>query len=312
MKWIKFEKIEIPQPNFIENCPVCSKQNEPRAYSYARTAFQLTLWKFQFKFYQRLKIKCLNCGKVNYLPASFARTVFKNGGLKTKLLLKYSNDRLISSWFANFIANSWKMFASLLAIFLIFVMFRYFYEPVLVGEAKEVTFNDLKGNSNLGKIVKVKGKVDYPLAFTTNELVSSSNGETSVSPREVYLPIFSEIDNADFAVIRGGQTDLSTVTGRVGITVPDLLKNQDYEVIGRVETIENIKIEQLKKYFSSDLPNTRALNKPQILINSAEVVTLQDFINRYISIATILLILTVSSVALQIYLDKKIKEKEVS
>ncbi len=309
-EFFEFNHKEILLQSFKSKCIYsCSRTNyEINDFQLSKVHYELKVWKFTLAFFHRLKIKCLNCKYTRYLPNSFAKLIFKNG-LRTDLLLKFSNDRVLSSWILNFLAKFWLLFGFILIILLITVGIRFYIEPIQLSTPKLVAFNDLKGNSNLNQIVKIKGKVDYTLAFTKDEVLTNQRGAVILSSQEVFFPLFSTDDPLDFIIIRGGKTDVSNVLGRVGVTNSDLLKNQDYEVIGRVETIDKLSNEQLKTLLTNELPKTKTLNTPQVLLNSAEVLTLDSFINRYIQFLIIIMMLFILALALQFYIDHRLQEK---
>lgn len=309
MKYFDLKYIEERLQDFNEICRYsCSRNGEVRTFNLFKTHYILTIWKFEFKVYRKIKIQCTNCGKTNFLPNSFAKTIFKNG-LKSNLLLRFANDRVLSSWILNFLAKSWILFGILLVALSIFIGVRFFVEPVQTSDPVQVTFDELQGNENLGKIVKLKGKVDYTLAFTKDEIQTDNRGNVTLSSKEVYLPIFSEVDPLEFVVIKGGDNDLSNVLGRANINSSELLRNQDYEVTGKVETISNIQNERLRNFYLTELPKDGSLNTPQILINSSDIVSSNDFINRYLNLFLVLLVLTIAAVGLNVYIDRKITEK---
>lgn len=302
--------IEEPLQDFKEVCLYsCSKDGGIRDFKIFRTYYLLKLWKIELKAYRRLKIQCQNCGKTSYLPQSIAKNIFKNG-LNSRLLLKFSNDRILNSWSLNFIAKLWILLGLILVTYSIFIGIRFYSEPVLIGSPTEISYSDLQGNTYQGKIVKVKGKVDYTLAYTKDEIETNPKGNIILKSQEAYLPLFSDNDQLNFVVIRGGKIELANIQSNIGTTKTENLKNQDYEVIGRVELISNIKNEELRQYYMKDLPSDKNLNPPQVLINSADLVDINTFINRYSTLFIVLLILTILSVGIEFYIDIKIREKK--
>jgi hypothetical protein len=195
-------------------------------------------------------------------------------------------------------------------LLIIFIGIRFYIEPIVINTPSEITFNDLSGNKNLGQIVKIKGQVDYTLAYTKDVVVTDQRGNISLTSQEVFLPLFSPDDSQTFIVIQGGKKDLRNIASKIGVTDSALLKNQDYEVIGRIQTIDDINNKQLLGVFTENLPSIQSLNPPKILLNSAEIISINDFINRYTLMITVVLFLLISSTYLQFYIDRRLLEKQ--
>lgn len=306
---MKFEKVTNLVQTFPEICRYsCSNNNEVRNFNLYRQYFHIQVGKINLKLFDSLKLDCQNCGWSASLPGSFAKQVFKQG-LKSNVLIRYAKNPLLTSQIVNLLGYLWRVWLISLALLLVLVIFRFYLEPVIVEEPEVLTVDQAKSSKYLGKIVKVEGIVDYPLALTKETEISQSGGGTKSVAKEVYLPIFSKTDPTNFLVIRGGEDDVQKVLGRTAVNSADLLNNQEYSVTGEVQSIDTLMNEQLKTFYLEELPKSRNLNPNTLIINSTGLVTLQSFLMRYASLAMILVLLLLVSVIVQVYIDRKIAFK---
>jgi hypothetical protein len=204
----------------------------------------------------------------------------------------------------NILGGLWRVWLVCFGFLFIVVILRFYTEPVKLNKPTVVNFQDLFSKNNIGKLVTVSGKVDYTLALSKEIYVNNLNSK--LLHTEVYLPLFSVSSPNDFVVIRGGQEDVEKVKSRSAITNPELLKNQDYSITGRLEPISNLSNSNLTSFFSDELPKARAMSVPTLIINSAEVISVQEFGKEFVPVASVLLVLLMSSMYLQLYIDKKI------
>lgn len=285
----------------------CSKNGEKRNFLLLREYYEFRFWKFKLKFLESVKILCDNCGWSSSIPDIFAKKIFKTG-VKSHLLVKYSKNRIITSRFLNIWGHLWRIWIIALGILSIITIIRFNSEPVLLREPKEISFQESFSGENLGEIVKIKGKVDYNLTLS-KEIFIEENDRARIISQEVYLPLFPSNNLSDFIVIRGGTEEIKAVAGRSGITNYEVLKNQDYSITGRLELIENLKGSELNKYFREDLPKNRSLNSPKLLINSVDLKSFKDFTSEFIPFYAALLGCLISSIIVQIYIEKRIGRK---
>lgn len=295
--------------SFPEVCRYsCSRKNETRNFILSKECYVFEYWKIKFRFLESIKIECSNCHWKSSLPSSFAKKIFKHG-LKANTLIRYSKDKFLSSRALNFYGNMWRVWAAILAIFLIIVIYKYYTQPIIIGTPREIAFDELKSGKTIGEIVKVSGKVDYTLSFTKDDLVENQKGDLSSISREVYLPIFSPTDPTEYIILKGGTNDVNNVLGRAGLTNQELLKNQDYTVTGRIEKIENIDNQELKDFYITELPKSKGLTPAKLIVNTVNIQTLSEFLLRFVIWFILILFLLGSSIYLQIYIDRKILNK---
>jgi hypothetical protein len=300
------QKKSILLNEFPEICKYsCSKNGELRKFGLYREYYEFKFWKISFKFLETIKVECQNCHWKARLPARIARKIFKKG-LKANTLIRYSRDRILSSFILNYFADLWRIFGIGLMILLIFIGLKYYSENVYIGDIKTVTFNDLKGGRSIGQTVKITGKVDYTLALTKDDIEETRQGRVIVSTNEVYLPIFSPDEPNEYILLRGGPQDVQNVLGRQGVANPELLKGQDYAIIGKVQSIDFIDNEDIKKFYTEELPKSRASNPPTIVVDNIGLISLNDFLMRYLNYAIALVTLLVLTLILQIYIDRRV------
>jgi hypothetical protein len=308
-KKIVVEKQSRLIQTFPEVCRYsCSKgTDESRTFELTREYYLLTLFnKFSFKFFESVAIKCTNCNWKSKLPANFAKKVFKKG-LNSHLLIRYAQSRVISSRPLNYWGDLWRIWLISFGFLLAFTILRMSTEPILYSQPKEVIFDDLYNQENAGKVVQVSGKADYSLAVTKDIIL---NGKTSkVIGQEVYIPLFSKTNTSDFILIKGGTDDLIKVNGRAGVTNLELIKNQDYTIIGSVDDMASVKNEEIISYFTSQIPKKKGYNVPKIVVNSADLITFKSFALRLIPYYIFILFCLISAICVQIYIDKKIALK---
>jgi hypothetical protein len=301
------------QEKFIQNFPEicrysCSKNNEVRNFNLFREEYFLTIKNFKIKLIEFVLIECQYCRWKRRLPGSFARKVFKKG-LKASTLIAYSADKILSNYFFNLYASLWMVFSLVFLFSVILVIYKFYTEPILLADPEEVTVNDLKNSKYLGKIVKFKGFINYPLAFTLDQLQESRNGSVNLVSREVYLPIFNDKDPTHYILLRGGKVDVDKVLSKQGINDIALLENQEYEVIGKVENIALLTHPDLRKFYLEELPAAKSLTPASILVVSVGLKDLDTFLLENINYLGIVFGIFFTSMALQIYIDRKIAYK---
>jgi hypothetical protein len=307
LKNLSIRKFQGHVQTFPEICRYsCSRNGEVREFSLLKEFYQIRVFKFKFKVFESVRIECNHCKWTASLPGGFAKRAFKDG-LKSHFLIKYAKSRVVTSRLLNFYGSLWRIWIFSLGVVISITMIRYFFEPIVAIEPKESTFVEAMSDSNNGNIIKTSGKVDYTLAFI-KELKDRDNSSKAVDT-EVYLPLFSKSNGEEFIVIRGGKADVSNVLARSNVTNYDLLRNQDYTVMGQLEPIEHLSNGTLKKFFTEELPQKRNVQPPKYIINAADIKTLPEFYNSISIYYYIFVFLLVTSTATQFYLDKLIVEK---
>ncbi|GIW57122.1 MAG: hypothetical protein KatS3mg083_067 [Candidatus Dojkabacteria bacterium] len=301
------------QEKFIQNFPEicmysCSKNNEVRNFNLFREEYFLTIKNFRIKLLEFVRIECQYCKWRRRLPGSFARKVFKKG-LRASTLIAYSADKILSNYVLNLYASLWIVFSLVFLFSVILVIYKFYTEPVLLSDPEEITVNDLKNSKYIGKIVKLKGLVNYPLAFTLDQLQENRNGSVNLVSREVYLPIFNDKDPTHYVLLRGGKLDVDKVLAKQGINDITSLENQEYEVIGKVENIDLLTHPDLRKFYLEELPSARSLTPASILVVSVGIKDLNTFLLENSNYVGIVFCIFLTSMALQIYIDRKIVYK---
>lgn len=292
--------------NFESECKFsCSQNGEVREFSLFKESYHFHFWFLKLKFRQSIGVKCHNCGWSSKLPYSFAKKAFKNG-IKAETLLNYAHNKVITSRPLNFFGDLWQVWIWVVSFLIVLTLLKYYSEPVMMKTPREVSFEDILKVENQGKIVKVRGKVDYALAFTKETI---EPGKEAIVRSEVYMPFFAKNGGTEFLVIRGGASDVEKVNARANVTNYELLTDQDYEIIGKLDPLETLKNRDLRSFFTEELPQKRNLNAPKFVINSADIVTLAEFYNQVVPYYYIFLTLLVSSTAVQFYIDKRLTEK---
>jgi hypothetical protein len=292
---------------FPEVCKYsCSKDNEKRNFIMTREYYEIKWGKISIKFLESIRLTCDNCQWTRRFPGSFAKKVFKNG-VKSHLLIRYSKSPIITSRLLNFWGSLWRIWLVSIGLILMIMIFRFYTEPVQVSTPKEIAFQDLYNGANIGELVTVKGKVDYTYALSKEVFTNNSNN--TLVEEQVYLPLFSTSNINDFVVIKGGKEDVEKVRSRQGVSNHELLKNQDYTVTGRLESIGDLKNENLAAFFKEELPKAKSINVPQVLINSADVKTLREWAMGFVYIALLMLFCFGSAVYMQAFIDKRLFSK---
>lgn len=295
--------------NFPEICRYsCSKNNETRNFSLYKEEYFFHFHNINFKFGETVKVECQYCRWNATLPGSFAKKIFKKG-LRAETLIRYSKDKLLTSIFLNFFASLWWVFSIVLLFIIMGVIYRFYTQPIILNEPEKIAFSDLKGGKYIGKIVEFSGTVDYPLAFTLDQIQENSNRKSTLISREVYIPVFSADDPTSYVLLRGGTKDTQKVLSMSGISNAELLKNQPYSVIGKVENIDVLRNEELRKYYLEDLPTSRSLTPTNIIISSVGLMPLNQFISQYTGIILLSFAFVFASTFSQIYIDRKIVNK---
>jgi hypothetical protein len=293
---------------FPEICKYsCSKNGEVRNFVLVRDAHKASLFKYSFSLFEGIRITCDNCAWTSRMPASFAKKAFKHG-LKSHLLIEYSKNKLITSWGLNFWASLWRVWMISFGVLIITTILQFRSQPVLIGSPKSISFEDAFKGENIGKIVKINGVVDYTAALSKEDYITKE-GAKKLLGKEVYLPFFSKTKITDFFVIKGGEQQVNDVNSRINIRNYELLRNQDYTITGRLESLNTFDNADLQQFFLIDFPREKKLNTPEIVINSADLKTLKTFASIFIPFYLLLVILLASSVSLQVYIDKKIISK---
>jgi hypothetical protein len=267
-----------------------------------KTSYIFRIFNFKRNFYRHFLFISSTNKKKYYLPYSFYKRS-TNKKVEIPLLLKLSMNKFASSWIINFYASLWLSFAIILSMYLLFVGLHFYMQPVQISEPQKISFSDLRGNEYIGEIVEVEGFVDYSLALIKEEVSTNSRGNVTLLTREVYLPLFSPDEASEIIVIRGGSADIANITGRIGTTNADLLKNQPYTAIGRIERIGN-SLDEINNNYLNPIIKSRALNPPQLIINSANIISLESFLNQYINFFLLITLLFLTSLGLNIYLDR--------
>ncbi len=309
----KFQKPAITKQKkliqvFPEVCKYsCSKNGEKRNFIMVREFYEFSWGRIKFKVLESVRITCDNCDWTTIFPAIFARKVFKFG-VKSHLLINYSKSRIITSRILNIWAGLWRIWLVTIGSLFIIIIIRFYSEPIKLNQPSVVGFQDLYSKNNLGRLITVSGKVDYTLAFTKEVYVDKLNDK--LLRTEVYLPLFSVSNPNDFVVIKGGKDDIDKVQSRVAITNTSLLKNQDYTVTGRLETIESLSNSSLVSFFTDELPKARAMTAPQVMVNSADVQNFSDFGKQFLPFLILVAAFLASSIYCQAFIDKKISENK--
>jgi len=304
-----FKKESIISQTFPEVCSYsCSKNNEIRNFILYKENYLFEFWKIKYRFLHSIRVECSNCHWTAKLPSTFAKKIFRHG-LRANTLIRYSQDKLLSSRLLNLIGNLWKVWTISLAVLIILFFFRFYSQPVIFSEPKTVSVEELQSGKYIGEIVKVNGKVDYALALTKDDLVENQRNELQSITREVYLPIFSENDSSQFVVLRGGPEDVSNVLGRVGLTDGSLIKNQNYSTTGKIEKIDSITNNELKDFFTAELPKAKSAAPAKVIINNVGLINIYDFLLQFLNYFLTIVTLLVVSIYIQLYIDKKIVNK---
>lgn len=307
LKFILLTKLSKPVQVFPEICKYsCSKNGEARNFSITREYYEIRFLFLKFRIFESLIITCEYCGWKSRLPAIFAKKVFKNG-LHSNLLIHYAKSKIISSRLLNILAASWKMWVVFLGVLISITIIQFKTDPISFGKPKRATFEDTLNKDNLGKIVEIEGTVDYSLSLIKDIYKNSSTEE--LIDRQPFIPFYSLKKPSDFLVIKGGPKELSNIYSKSQLTNQGLLQNQNYIVVGRVELISSLKNADLNQYFLDELPKAKNLNKPQVVINAYRYKTFKSFIFSFLKYYVLFISLIISSIALQIYIDKKIQLK---
>jgi hypothetical protein len=284
----------------------CSKSGEKRNFVMTHEYYECSWWKIKINLFESIKITCDSCHWNASIPGIFAKKVFKNG-LKSHLVIRYSKSRIITSRLLNIWGSLWRVWLVTFGLVVIISAFRFYTEPVRTTTPKEISFEDVFDKKSMGKLVRLNGQVDYSLALLKDTYINDATNR--LVRQEVYLPLFSKTNPTDFVIIKGGTDDVQKVRAREGITNLELLKNQDYMITGRLETVETIANTDLSNFFGVEMPKARGLNVPKVVVNSADVKPLSGFLVEvapYIGISAVFLI---SSIFLQIYIDRKLTYK---
>jgi hypothetical protein len=302
-KFINFTREKKLIQVFPEVCKYsCSKHGEERNFVLIREYYLLQIYKFKFRLWESVSITCDNCHWTSRIPAIFAKKVFKNG-LKSHLLITYAKSRIVTSRILNTWGATWRIWLLTFGVLALLTIFRFTAEPVQISEPVKVSFADILSQDNLGKIVEISGKVDYTLSFARKIYIQ--NEIYTLLESEVYFPMFAN-DNLDFVVIKGGAENLNTVTSSLGGTNYDSLKNQDYTVIGRLETLSNLENQDLVRFFRDELPQRKSLNTPKLIINAADIKTLRQFADEFAPYYAFVMLFLTSSIFIQIFIDRKV------
>jgi hypothetical protein len=289
---------------FPEVCKYsCSKSGERRNFGLLREYYVIRIKQKEFKVFESIKLICDHCGWNARIPTGFAKKAFKNG-LKSNLLIEYSKNRIITSRALNFYASLWRVSLISFAILLSLSIIKFYTEPINKGNVKEISFEQAFTKDNLGKIVKISGKVDYTLALIKT---SHLKGDPSkIVKEEVYMPLFPEDRQDEFIVMRGGSEDYSGVIARKDITNPEVLRGQNYTIVGKLELIDELQNPDLRRYFNEELPIKRNYKIPKLMISNSDLQSIAGFIRGLVPYYIVVLALFLSSLYVQYHIDKKI------
>lgn len=302
-----FKKEVIQIQTFPEVCLYsCSKNGEKRNFTMSREYYALHFWPFKAKYLESIRITCDECKWSAKFPATFAKKVFRHG-IRSNLLIKYTKSKIITSRFLNFWGGLWRIWLLSLGLMLLIGVLRFYNEPIQVSNPKEIAFQDVYNGNNLGELVTIRGTVDYTLALSKEVYVDSESN--TLLEKQVYMPLFSQTNPNDFIVIKGGKDDVEKVQSRQNVSNQELLRNQEYTITGRLESISNLTNSHLQIYFNEELPKARLLNAPQVMINSADVKTLSEWGMNFVGTGIFLIFCLLSSIYVQIFIDKKILQR---
>ncbi len=303
-KKIKIARVKKLVQIFPEKCIYsCSKSGEVRNFVLTREYYQITVLGKKFKFLEQVRIVCDNCGWKAKMPGNFAKKIFKKG-LQSHLLLKYAKNPVVTSRILNLWGSLWRVWLATFAVLGIITVVSFYNNPIVITTPQEISMADALTSKYLGKVVTIKGKVDYSQAL--ERTVYYKYNRDRVLSNEVYMPIFNNIGDLDFVLLQGGQSDWEKVRSRAGITNLDLLRNQDYTVTGKLQSISTLKNAELRSFFIEELPKSKNYNAPKLVVNSVNVEPIGKFAESFEAYYILSLVLLITSAAIQIYIDKKL------
>lgn len=297
-------KVKKLVQSFPGACPHCSKNGDIKNFDLYREYYELKVGAINLKFFDNTTTYCRSCSWYASLPEIVSRKIFKRG-INPQNLLNFSKNLILRSWLITHYATLWNTVLILLVILTGFIIFRYFTDSVIISEPQRISVEESRSVKYQGQIVTVYGIVDYTESYakiTTTE----KNGVITESYEEIYLPLYKNGDQNEYILIRGGSTEIAKIRSRESLRSDELLKNQSFELTGRLEKIESIVNKDVIEKFTTELANKNGISPTSTVINSTRNITIENFISQFINSYLILVSVFVTSLFLQIYIDKKI------
>jgi hypothetical protein len=268
-----------------------------------REFYEIKFGAINLKFFDRIIVICRTCGNYYSLPEIIARKLFKKG-LNPDRLMYLTKDFILRSWILTHFSVMWSVFLLILVFFTSLIIFRFYTDNVITSEPERISVEEGLSQKYQGKIVKVYGTVDFTLSQAKIK-TTIVNGVKTEEYEEVYFPIFSNNNQKFFILVRGGNNEIQSVRSRENIQSQAILKNQNYELIGKIMKTDSLGNNDLVSKYNADLESS-GYSPSSVIISSVDNISIEEFLNRYINSYLILMSVFIGSIVLQIYIDKKI------